>query len=61
MAAGVIQLAEHTAWGFSILHELASGPIKRVSEDLRFFIARGATQMRQGFRQGHKFAKRIPA
>ena len=61
MATGIIQLAEHTAWGFAILHELASGPIQRVSENLRLFVARGATQMRKGFRQRHKFPERIPA
>ncbi len=45
MASGIIQLAEHTAWGLAVLHELASGPIQRVREDLRFFIAGSTTQM----------------
>src|SRR3989442_8172851 len=61
MASGIIQLAEHATWGLSVLHELAGGSIKRISEYLRFFIAGGATQMGEGFRQGHRFPERIRA
>ena len=60
MAASVVDLTDLTGRVLVVVQELGIGLIKRIGQELGFFILEGSGQMLQGYRQRQELTEGIP-